>query len=293
MRPPLKDGNVLLTGASSGIGREMARQLASTARSIVLVARRAPRLEELKEELLKTNPTLKVSVQPCDLQDRAAMDRMLQAAQSDVGTIDILINNAGLGDVGLFEFSSWEKVDAMIQVDVTAPTYLTHRLLDPMLKQGRGGILNVSSGYGLTWAPGLAAYTAAKYHMSALSECLRSELSGTGVVVSQLCPGPVESEFLEVAGNPTGFDVPRILLISAKRCARAGLRGFARGRAIIIPGIAAWLLINMGRQSPAWSLRAFYYFVGRYLRKRQSKAGKETVEGKPEGSGSQDSATVK
>ena len=119
-----------------------------------------------------------------------------------------------------------------------------------MLARGRGGILNVSSGLGLTFMPGAAVYSGSKHYVSAFTESLRLELRGTGVVVSQLCPGPVATEFLDVAGNPVGRPVPRLLELSAEQCARVALRGFARGRALIVPGLVARILIGLGRITP-------------------------------------------
>jgi len=263
MKPPLKDGAILITGASAGIGREMARELAPIAKTIVLVARRESRLQELKAELLEMNPKLRVDVQPCDLSDLRDIDRMLDAVHAEVGIVDILINNAGLGDVGLFELTDWEKQEAMIRVNITALTYLMRKLLQPMLDQGRGGILNVSSGYGLTFSPAMAVYVGSKHYVTSFSESIRIELGGTGVVITQLCPGPVETEFLELAGNPTGMDIPKIVSVSARRCARAGLRGFRRGQAIVVPGVLMWVAIWLGRISPRPILRLFYALVGK------------------------------
>lgn len=257
MKPPL-DGTVLITGASSGIGREFARQLAGRAKKLILVARREDRLRELAAELKGSE----VVVAPCDVTDRAAVDRILP------DDVDVLLNCAGFGDMGLFERASWEKTEALLRVNVVASTYLVHRVLGPMLKRGRGGILNVSSGFGLTFMPGMASYIGSKHFVTAFTESLRIELAGTGVVVSQLCPGPVETEFQEIMGNPTGHDIPKFMTIDAARCARAGLRGFERGRAIIVPGFVAWGMIAMGRMSPRWVLRLLYSWMGGWLRKK-------------------------
>lgn len=258
MKPPL-DGTVLITGASSGIGREFARQLAGRAKKLILVARREDRLRELAGELRGSE----IVVAPCDVTDRAAVDRIL------TDDIDVLINCAGFGDLGLFESASWEKTEALLRVNVLATTYLVHRVLGPMLRRGRGGILNVSSGFGLTFMPGMATYIGSKHFVTAFTESLRIELAGTGVVVSQLCPGPVETEFQSVMGNPIGHDIPKFLMIDPARCARSGLKGFERGRAIVIPGFVGWLLITMGRLSPRWVLRLLYSWIGGWMRKRK------------------------
>ena len=268
MRPPIEGGAVMITGASSGIGLELARQLAGAARALVLVARREDRLNDLRDELVEQNPKLEVSVQSCDLADTDATERMLAAANDDVGPIDVLINNAGFGDVCLFERSSWSKLEQMIRLNMLSLTQLTHRLLGPMLERGKGGILNVSSGFGLTYVPAAAVYAGTKHYVTCFTEVLRMECHGTGVVVSQLCPGPVATEFLDVAGNPTGQDIPGIIEISAERCAREAIAGFLRGKALIVPGLVFSLILWMGRITPRFMFRIVYSWMAGYLRKK-------------------------
>ena len=274
MKPPIKGGTILITGASSGIGLELARQLAGAARALVLVARREDRLQQLKSELLEQYPELQVSVQGCDLADTDATERMLDAVQDNVGQVDVLINNAGFGDVCLFERTSWSKLDQMIRLNVHSLTYLTHRLLGPMLERGRGGVLNVSSGFGLTYTPSVATYAGTKHYVTCFSEVLRMECRGTGVVVSQLCPGPVATEFLDVAGNPTGQDVPGVLEISAAHCARVAIAGFLRNKAIIVPGLVFGLLLWLGRLTPRFLFRIVYCWMAGYLRKKAQPRAK-------------------
>jgi hypothetical protein len=237
-------------------------------RALVLVARRAERLSELADELRRGHASLRISVQRCDLVDRAAVDRMLEAATAEVGELDILVNAAGLGDFALLESTAWEKLEQMLRLNVVALTYLTRRALEPMLRRGRGGVLNVSSGLGLVFLPGFAAYAGTKHYVTAFSESLRSELRGTGVVVSQVCPGPVATEFLEVAGNPLGREIPPLIQMSAERCARIALRAFGRGRALVVPGLLMKLFLGLGRLTPRWFLRGVLALFARVLRKR-------------------------
>jgi short-subunit dehydrogenase len=272
MKPPLEGGTILVTGASSGIGREMARQLAGRAGTLILAARRADRLEALASELRREHRGLRILVQPCDVAEPASVDRMLQSVAREAGPVDILINNAGIGGIGLFECAPWEKLEAMIRVNVTGLTYLTHRLLPEMIRRGRGGILNVSSGFGLTVMPGVAGYAASKHYATALTEALRMELTGTGITVSQLCPGPVDTEFESVAGNPTGRPVPALLQLRPERVARVGLRGFEKGKAIILPGFWIGILMALGRVTPRPVLRCVYSGIGSFLRRRQTAA---------------------
>ena len=273
MRPPIDQGVVLVTGASSGIGLAMAEQLAPRAKVLVLVARRRERLEALREKLIAKHPALTVDVQACDLADRAAVDAMLTDVEARTGGIDVLINNAGFGDLGVFDLLSWEKTERMIDLNVTTLTYLTHRLVRPMVARGRGGVLNISSGYGLTFMPGLTAYIATKHYVTGFTEALRLDLTGTGVVITQSCPGPVKTEFMEGLGNFTGQDVPGFIEISAEKCARQTLRGFDRGRALVMPGFWIQLATILGMHTPRVLLRAIYAPIARALRKKQLAAG--------------------
>lgn len=270
MKPPIDRGVVLVTGASSGIGRAFAVLLAPRARTLILVARRKDRLETLREELIGANSGLEVIVAACDLGDLDQTGAMLDAVQAQAGPIDVLINNAGFGDLGVFDMADWSKTAKMIDLNVTSLTFLTHRLVGGMVERKRGGILNVSSGWGLTFAPGLSAYIGTKHYVTAFTEALRLDLTGTGVVVTQSCPGPVATEFNDTVGNFTGMNPPRLVEISAERCARSSLRAFDRGRALVIPGFLIWILTLLGAWTPRVILRLFYRPVARVLRKKQA-----------------------
>src|SRR5262249_28103797 len=163
-----------ITGASSGIGREMARLLAPRAKTLVLVARRRERLEELKAELLRAYGTLVVFVEPCDLAESGAWKALADAVRGRVGDVDVLINNAGVGDMGVFDRSDPDRLERMITVNVVAPAMLTRALLGPMVAKGRGGILNVSSGFGLSFLPGFAGYIGTKFFVTGFTEALRA-----------------------------------------------------------------------------------------------------------------------
>lgn len=268
----LDDAHVLVTGASSGIGAELARALAPRARVLSLVARRAPRLEALAAELRVAHPSLTVVVAPCDVSDTSDIDRMLAEVEAQAGVIDTLVNNAGLGDIALFERSEWAKLQAMLRVNNEGMLYLTHRLLPGMLARRRGGVLNVSSGFGLVFMPGAAAYVASKHFVSAFTESLRCEVRGTGVVVTQVVPGPVPTEFEQVAGNPLGRPVPAVVQVSAAQCAAAAVAGFANDRAIVTPGAVMKGVLGLGRLSPRWTQRLIYSRVGRLLRELPAAA---------------------
>lgn len=267
-RPPLDGGNVLLTGASSGIGRAMALQLAPIVRGLGLVARRRARLEALKAELLSINPDLVVSILPCDLADDAAREAMIEAALAALGQVDVLINNAGFGDFTLLEQSDWAKLQQMLQVNVTALTHLTQRLTGPMVARRRGGVLNISSGFGLTFMPGLAVYVGTKHYVTGFTESLRLELAGAGVAVTQSCPGPVATEFEEIAGNPIGKPPPQAVTLTPEVCARQSLKAFARGKPLVVPGHLMSAVVGLGRITPRPVTRVVLGAVGGLLRRK-------------------------
>ena len=229
--------NILITGASSGIGESMARILANHTLKpahIVLVARRTDRLEKLKSELQEQCP---ITVIGCDLLDRDQTDSMLKQAQNATGGIDILINNAGFGDVSRFWKADMNKLDRMVALNITAPVYLAHQLLPTMIERDGGGILNISSGFGLVWMPRFATYVGTKHFITGWTESLRAELSKSNVHISQLCPGPVATEFVSVAQERDTEDIPAWAVISSDKCAQIGINGFERNKALIVPGL--------------------------------------------------------
>jgi len=239
-RPPIDGGTVLVTGASAGIGRELAVQLAPRARALVLLARRAGRLEELRTSLLAKHPRLQVLTLVVDLSDESDVGQAVAKAGEQAGAVDVLVNNAGVGHEALADQADWARVRAVLRTNVLAVAQLTTALVPAMVKRGRGGVLNMGSGAGLTVMPAAAAYSASKHFMDGFSEALRADLTGTGVVVTQVCPGPVDSEFDQVAGSQGGMTggPPQFLRISAAQCAREALAGFDRGAPLVFPGRA-------------------------------------------------------
>jgi uncharacterized protein len=266
-------GTVVVTGASSGIGREIARQLAPRAAKLVLVARRVERLEALATELRATRKDLEVVLLPCDLGDRAATLGLVETLREREIDVDVLVNNAGVGDMGMFDRASLDKTLAMIELNVVSLTILTHAVLPKMVARGKGGILNISSGFGMSIMPGFAAYIATKHYVSGLSEALVADLAGTGVTMTQVCPGPVATEFEENLGNFTGQKAPGLVEITADRCARAAVRGFDRGRALVVPGIIMSVVLWINHWSPRFSRRLFARLLGRVLRNKQLSVG--------------------
>jgi uncharacterized protein len=228
----------LITGASAGIGREIARVLAREVGTLIVVARRADRLAELSAELTAAHPSLRVMVRAVDLLDRAATGAMLDAIERDGVAVDVLVNNAGFGDYGLFERRGWTKIEQMLELNVVSATFLLHRLLPPMVGRGFGAILNVGSTAGMFPSPALAAYSASKAYVNLLSEALHAELSGTGVSVTVLAPGPVPTEFQEIAGTKGKNPMPKAFQIEAAQCAEEAVRALKAGEGRHIPGAA-------------------------------------------------------
>jgi uncharacterized protein len=237
MKLDFKGKTALVTGASAGIGRELARELAAEVACVILVARRQERLDDLAAELRAKRADLCVLTRAVDISDRAAAGAMLDALDREGVGVDILINNAGFGDYGLFEQREWEKLEQMVELNVVSATFFLHRLIPLMVTRGFGAVLNVGSIAGMISAPAMATYGATKAYLNFLSESLRAELAGTGVVVTALCPGPVPTEFNEVAGDGPRPPVPSFAEVSAPACARAGLEGLRRGKARVIPGM--------------------------------------------------------
>lgn len=263
----IEGSSALITGASAGLGQEFARQLASRVGSVVLVARRQDRLEGLRDELTKLNPNLKVHVRATDLSDERAVIELGEWLESEKIAVDLLINNAGLGDLGHFATIELQRVKEMLAVNVTALTLLTRLVLPGMVARKRGAILNVSSSAGFLPLAGFAVYAATKSYVTSFSEAIRAELRGTGVTVTALCPGPVHTEFAEtarrsVAGAPK--TVPGLSHVSAHEVVRAGLVAVESGRALAIPGVIMRLGMTLVRLTPMPILR----LVSRFTAKR-------------------------
>ncbi len=249
--------SALITGASAGIGREFARQLADRARSLVLIARREQRLNELRDEFRNRNPHLSVHVNVVDLCNKSQIDELVRWLKENKIDIDFLINNAGLGDYGPFAMSDPERDDRIIQVNIVALTSLTRRLLPQMIARKRGAILNVSSSAGFLPIPGMAVYAASKAYVNSFSEALRAELRGTGVTVTALCPGPVHTEFGDVAKRPGGEPErgPEFVYVSVEKTARDALAAVEGDRPLLIPGLAMKLGMFLVRITPMSILR--------------------------------------
>jgi len=226
---------VMITGASSGIGVELARLFAADGSDLVLVARRADRLAEIAEELkgrFGTAPT----VMPADLTDYEARTALVNQLQKSGARIDVLVNDAGFGARGAVAELSAERQLEMIELNIAALVHLTTLFLPGMKERGQGGILNVASTAAFQAGPFMAVYYASKAFVLHFTEALAAELRDTPLSVTCLAPGPTRTEFASTAA------VERTRLFSAgvmdaETVARAGYRGFRRKRLIVIPGL--------------------------------------------------------
>ncbi|HEX8373283.1 MAG TPA: SDR family oxidoreductase [Chthoniobacterales bacterium] len=266
------DCTVLITGASSGIGREFALQLAPHAANIIIAARRLDRLEALKTEIAESYPDVNVFTYGIDLAQDTDTASFLQWLAENRLKVDFLINNAGLGDHGPFESANWDRIEEMLAVNIAALTKLTHSLLPQMLRTGEGAILNVSSVASLVPVPYLTVYAATKAYVTSFSEGLRAELRGTGVSVTALCPGPVPTEFGQQAtrqGVNQQFDMstPGMLSVAAATVAQAGLKAVARDRARVVPGAVMFIGALVLTLLPIFLLRPLLNLSGLKHRK--------------------------
>ena len=250
-------GTVMITGASSGIGRELALQFAARSQGLVLVARRTDRLERLRAELLARDPNLKIVLLPADLSDERDIEALLRRVSEQAEPVDVLVNNAGSGYSALFDRSDWSRTRQVLHTNILAVAQLTSALLPGMVTRGRGGVLNIGSGAGFAVLPSAAGYVGSKHFIAGFSEALSADLAGTGVTVTQVCPGPVESEFDEMAGSAGGMigGLPNFLRIGAKQCAQEAIAGFERGNPLVFPGRAYRLVMRMLPFVPLWLRR--------------------------------------
>jgi short-subunit dehydrogenase len=235
----------LVTGASSGIGREIARQLAARGTHIVAVARDEDRLAALAREVAESRDDVEVEVLPADLGDPDQL-AVVEARLADTRTdgdadtrthrpVDLLVNNAGFGTYGRFADLDRDGEEREIRVNVVAPVRLTHAALGPMLARGRGTILNVSSVAGLQAKPGNATYGATKAYVASFGESVHEELAGTGVTLTTVLPGFTRTEFQQRAGIE-GREIPGFAWQSVEACAAEALAGARAGKPWVVTG---------------------------------------------------------
>lgn len=243
----------LITGASSGIGLELAKVCARHHQNLILSARSVEKLNSLKQELIKE---FKVQVEciPCDLSLPEGATKLFSEVTSKKLLVDILVNNAGLGDHGPFIDSSWERQNEMIQVNITSLTHLTHLFLPFMIQQKSGRILNVASTAAFQPGPLMAVYYATKSYVLHFSEALKEELVGTGVSITTLCPGPTQSGFQAKANfflNQSKVSLIQWVQIpTSKEVAEYAFKQLMHRKPLAVHGVANNFVVQMIRFLP-------------------------------------------
>ena len=239
----------LITGASGGIGYELAKLFAKDHYNVVLVARSAPKLTQFADELQRQFSVSAKAV-PLDLTAVAAPQFLFDQLQREGIMVDVLVNNAGYGVLGEFLKVSVDESLGQIQLNIIALTHLTKLFLGPMIERHSGKIMNVASTAGFQPGPLMSVYYASKAYVISFSEGLANELKGSGVTVTCLCPGPTETSLQERAGMENTRLVKTLRPMDAKTVARDGYRGLMAGKTLVISGFRNWLEAESVRFSP-------------------------------------------
>jgi uncharacterized protein len=248
----------LITGASSGIGEEFARQYAQKGHSLILIARSKDKLDQLSSDLQK-NYNATVHVIPQDLSKIDAAEELFKKCQDQNLEVNFLINNAGVGLIGNFESHPIDKIQEMLQLNILTVTKLTYLFL-PQLKKNEGALLNLASQVSFTPAPYMTVYAATKAYVLSFTEALRVELKNTNVKVMALCPGPTYTKFFERAKS-TPNDI-NFKFRTTQEVVSCAIEGLENGKAITIPG---------------WENKAFVFFTHLMPRSLLAKLSQYTV----------------
>jgi short-subunit dehydrogenase len=262
-----QDRVVLITGASSGIGRRLAVDLANDGATVIGCGRAAERLQRTEEEMRRANPSCAMIA--CDVGDRRQVGEMTAKVVADFGRIDILINNAGIGMRKPFVETSVEMVEAIMRTNYFGMVYCTHAVLPSMLARGKGHIVNISSVAGKMGTPRMTGYCASKFAVNGFSESLYHELEPLGICVSVVCPGSVKTDFNKsFADSPP--QSPSLLGITPKAVSRAVITAIEqRTFEVVIPRSVAWICW-FKRMTP----NLFRSIAHRVLQRRIAKAKK-------------------
>jgi short-subunit dehydrogenase len=251
---PTSGSAALITGAWSGIGAAIAEEIAQRGHNLVLVARRKAKLEQLGHELEQKHG-IRAEAVSCDLAKPTARARLPKQLDTLGLQVDILVNNAGFATGGPFHASDPEQELQQVRLDVEAVVALTSMFLPGMVENRRGAVLNVASTAGMQPLPYSAGYSAAKAYVLTFSEAIHEEVGRRGVTVTALCPGPVSTDFWEIAGwqaagQPFEQAVPKVAWVTAEVAARAGVEGLEAGRRVVVPGTAIRATMLASRYIP-------------------------------------------
>ena len=247
---PNPQATILVTGASAGIGTELARQLAERGHNVTLVARRKERLTEIAEEIRLAHGVT-ADVRKCDLANQGQRTRLINELKEGDKAVVGVCNNAGFGSFGRFADLDLDSEMEMVRLNVLALHELTGAFLPAMISRRSGAILNVASVAAFQPFPTNATYSATKAFVHSFSEAVAAELSGTGVSVTSLCPGPVSTEFGEAAGvGEAESQLPGAVTQGPEEVARAGIEGMIKGKRTVFPGIVPRVMAQAGRFTP-------------------------------------------
>ena len=243
---PHPDYRAVVTGASSGIGRALARELARRGHALILVARSADKMEALAAELAR--PSLAVEVRPCDLSDAAARAELI--AELHDRKISVMVNCAGIATFGRFQDLDPAHEKAQFELNATALFDLTQLVVPQMVERGSGAILNVGSAAGTTIIPNNVTYVGTKAFVNSFTESLHYDLKGTGVHCTLLAPGPVRPDERDDGANEVDDNVPDFLWTSTEDCARDSLDALAGNRLRVVPGALSKAMDTAGNYLP-------------------------------------------
>lgn len=261
---PSERSTAVVTGASSGIGAEIARLLADRGHGVTLVARREDRLTALAEEI-ESQHRVRTDVIASDLSDHAARQRLVDEIRARGLDVSVLINNAGFGSAGRFQHLDLDGELRMVRTNVEAVVHLCGVYVPPMIERGEGAVMNVASTAAFQPLARQSTYSASKAFVLGFTEVLSSDLKGSGVTATALCPGPVRTEFTD---QHEGFDVssPDFVWMSAEECAKAAVKGLERGKRVVVPGVGNRIGALAGQHAPRSVLLAAarrFYPLGR------------------------------
>jgi len=259
-----KRETVLITGASAGIGLELACVFAENGFDLVIVARREHELERLASRCRRDHG-VQVKVVAMDLMTPSAPEKLVQQLQDEEIAVDILVNNAGLMDMGAFAEIEVERHERLLHLNVVVLTSLTRRLLPGMIERGSGRIMNVASTSSFQPVPALALYAASKAFVLSFSESLSEELQETGVTVTALCPGITKTDMYDRAHqeHETVQSLPSMFLSEVGDVAREGYEACIAGRVVVVPGLPNRLVASSVGLYPRWVVRKFTGLIGR------------------------------
>ncbi len=263
---PSPTTTALVTGASSGIGAEIARILAERGHGVTLVARREDRLTALAEEI-EAKLHVRADAIGCDLSDATARDGLVAEIRARGLDVEILVNNAGFGSAGRFQELDLDGELRMVRTNVEAVVHLCGEYVPGMVDRGEGAVLNVASTAAFQPLARQSTYSASKAFVLGFTEALSSDLKDTGVTATALCPGPVKTEFTDQhEGFNAASSTPDFVWMSAEDCARAAVKGLERGKRVVVPGVGNRIGALAGQHAPRSVLLAAtrrFYPLGR------------------------------